>query len=151
LDIEIDGAKGVLFAISAGDDLTMNEVNQIASVITESIDSNARVIFGTIHDTKLKNGEIKVTVIATGFDGVVQKKPGFTQMARRSEKENIIAAGRAENQVPAQAQEISNEEPIRNKRPKRDNEEIEIIEEIDDSDTDGDDWSAMPAFLRRRK
>ena len=77
LDIAIDGAKGVLFAISGGDDLTMSEVNDIASIITESIDSTARVIFGTIRDNKLKNGEIKVTVIATGFEGVATKKPAF--------------------------------------------------------------------------
>ncbi len=74
LDIEVDGAKGVLFAISGGDDLTMSEVNEIATIITNSIDPNARVIFGTIHDDNLKKGEIKVTVIATGFEGSTQKK-----------------------------------------------------------------------------
>ena len=134
LDIEIDGAKGVLFAISAGDDLTMNEVNEIASIITESIDGNARVIFGTIHDTKLKNGEIKVTVIATGFDGVIQKKPNFSPLTKRNETESIPE---------------KKDEPIKSKKLKNEVEEIEIIEEIDDSDDE--DWSAMPAFLRRKK
>lgn len=134
LDIEIEGAKGVLFAISAGDDLTMNEVNEIASTITESIDANARVIFGTIHDTKLKKGEIKVTVIATGFDAIVSKKPAFSPLARRNETESIPEA---------------HDEPIKSKKTKKEIEEIEIIEEIDDSDDD--DWSAMPAFLRRKK
>ncbi len=131
LDIEIDGAKGVLFAISAGDDLTMNEVNEIATTITESIDSNARVIFGTIHDDKLKKGEIKVTVIATGFDGVITKKPAFTPSFEKNKTEPI-----------------PEEEMIKSKKTNRE-EEIEIIEEIDDSDDD--DWSAMPAFLRRGK
>ncbi|MCD5390040.1 MAG: cell division protein FtsZ [Candidatus Pacebacteria bacterium] len=134
LDIEIEGAKGVLFAISAGDDLTMNEVNEIASTITESIDSNARVIFGTIHDTKLKKGEIKVTVIATGFDGIVSKKPALSPLARRNETESI----------PEPA-----DEPIKSKKLKNQIEEIEIIEEIDDSEDD--DWSVMPAFLRPKK
>jgi cell division protein FtsZ len=135
LDIEIDGAKGVLFAISAGDDLKMSEVNEIAGIITESIDGNAKVIFGTIYDDKLKKGEIKVTVIATGFDGVITKKPNFSSLS---------------NRVEIEEPKKQEEEPIRSKRPKSEKEEIEIIEEIDDTDDD-DDWSAMPAFLRRKK
>lgn len=129
LDIEIGGAKGVLFAISAGDDLTMNEVNQVASIITESIDANARVIFGTIHDTNLKNGEIKVTVIATGFDSIIQKKAPLSQFKKN---ENVIT-----------------ESEPRTKTSKKTDEKIEVIEEIDD--TEEDDWSAVPAFLRRKK
>lgn len=129
LDIAIDGAKGVLFAISGGDDLTMSEVNEIASIITESIDSTARVIFGTIRDAKLKNGEIKVTVIATGFDGVTTKKPAFGAFAKKNETEP----------------RPSTERPVKNNKEKE-VEEIEEIEEIDDSE---DDWSAVPAFLRR--
>jgi cell division protein FtsZ len=126
LDMAIDGAKGVLFAISGGDDLTMSEVNEIASIITESIDSSARVIFGTIRDGKLKNGEIKVTVIATGFDTIIQKKPTLNHF--KKEEETIV-----------------NEKPERNNnKPER--EEIEDIEEID---YENDDWSAVPAFLRR--
>ena len=129
LDIAVDGAKGVLFAISGGDDLTMSEVNEIASIITESIDSSARVIFGTIKDNKLKKGEIKVTVIATGFDGVVNKKPVFSVFNKEDKS-------------------VSDEKPVKNDK-KKEVEEIEEIEEIDD--TDNDDWSAVPAFLRRGK
>ncbi len=67
LEVSINGAKGVLFAISGGDDLTIHEIQEAAKVITESIDKDAKVIFGTIHDEKLKKGEVKVTVIATSF------------------------------------------------------------------------------------
>jgi len=74
LDISIHGAKGVLFNISGGTDLTMMEVNEAANVIVESIDPEARVIFGAITDETLKKGEIKVTVIATGFGDEIQKK-----------------------------------------------------------------------------
>lgn len=126
LDIEVDGAKGVLFAISGGDDVTMNEVNEIATTITESIDPNARVIFGTIHDDNLKKGELKVTVIATGFDGVIQKKNISSPAPLKKKEENL-------------------DEPV--KLSKKETEEIEEIEEIDESD----DWSAVPAFLRRGK
>jgi cell division protein FtsZ len=67
LEVSINGAKGVLFAIAGGDDLAMLEIQDAARVITESIDPQAKVIFGAIKDDKLKKNEIKVTVIATGF------------------------------------------------------------------------------------
>lgn len=68
LDVSIDGAKGVLFNISGGEDMTMMEVNEAADVITENIDPNARIIFGASSDEGLKKGEIRITVVATGFD-----------------------------------------------------------------------------------
>jgi len=74
LDISIEGAQGVLFAIAGGEDLTMLEIQDAAKVITESIDKDAKVIFGAINDDKLKKNQVKVTVIATGFpDGAFKK------------------------------------------------------------------------------
>lgn len=67
LELSIHGARGVLFNISGGTDLTMMEVNDAAQIITESADPEAKVIFGAITDEDLKKGEIKITVIATGF------------------------------------------------------------------------------------
>ncbi len=67
LDISIDGASGVLFNVSGGIDLGMTDVNEAAKVITESIDPDAKIIFGATHDNRLKKGEVRVTVIATGF------------------------------------------------------------------------------------
>jgi cell division protein FtsZ len=67
LELSIHGARGVLFNISGGPDLTMMEVNDAAQIITESADPEAKVIFGAITDEDLKKGEIKITVIATGF------------------------------------------------------------------------------------
>jgi len=66
LDVSMQGAKGVLFTISGGADLTLYEVNEAAQVIAEAADPDANIIFGTVNDPKLDN-EIKVTVIATGF------------------------------------------------------------------------------------
>lgn len=68
LDISINGARGVLFNVSGGADLSMNDVNEAAKIITESIDSEAKIIFGATCDNRLKKGEVKVTVIATGFN-----------------------------------------------------------------------------------
>ena len=67
LDVSINGARGVLFNVSGGPDLTMWEINEAAKVITESIDREAKVIFGAVQDESLKKGEVKITVIATGF------------------------------------------------------------------------------------
>lgn len=68
LEVSIDGAKGVLFNVSGGPDMSMSEINEAARIITEHIDPEARVIFGAVMDDKLKKGEIKITVVATGFN-----------------------------------------------------------------------------------
>jgi len=69
LNVSIDGAKGVLFNISgSAKDLTMAEINDAANTITESVDPNARIIFGASIDDGAEEGELRVTVIATGFD-----------------------------------------------------------------------------------
>jgi len=67
LDISCRGAKGVLFNVSGGKDISLSEVDEVAKIITQEVSPTATVIFGAIQDEKLKKGEIKVTVIATGF------------------------------------------------------------------------------------
>ncbi len=68
LDSSVDGAKGVVFNITGGDDLTLHEVNAAAEVIYKVVDPNANIIFGAVIDERLQ-GEIRITVIATGFSG----------------------------------------------------------------------------------
>jgi len=67
LELSIDGAKGVLFNITGGNDLSMFEVDEAARIITEAADPDANIIFGAVINDSY-TGEIKVTVIATGFD-----------------------------------------------------------------------------------
>lgn len=67
LELSIDGAKGILFTVSGGDDLSMHEVAEAAKVITGSADDDAKVIFGAHVDEDLGE-EIRITVVATGFD-----------------------------------------------------------------------------------
>ena len=76
LEMSIEGAWGVLFTITGGKDLTMHEVNEAAKVITSSTDEDARVIFGVVIDERLKD-EIKITVIATGFNSTSKFSPGI--------------------------------------------------------------------------
>lgn len=67
LDVSLSGARGILFNVSGGDNLSLNEINEAANMITKDADPRARVIFGAVHDKKLQKDEIKVTIIATGF------------------------------------------------------------------------------------
>ncbi len=143
LDLSISGARGVLFAISGGEDLTIHEIQEAAKVITESIDKDAKVIFGTIRDEKLKKGEMKVTVIATGFPTDMPKRSLF-QMGQSRAVEKTVENSTKEEIVQA----IKKEEPKNGssdyiKKP----EKIEDDLFIDDTD----DWSTVPAFLRRKK
>ncbi|MEX2010587.1 MAG: cell division protein FtsZ [Parcubacteria group bacterium] len=142
LEISINGAKGVLFSIAGGDDLTMFEIQDAAKVITESVDPNAKIIFGTVRDEKLKKGEIKITVIASSFpEGSVQRKSTSlfqgTNAEKEEDKKGKIFAGpsfQKADQKPL-VEEKKSEPEKEDKKP------------IDDED----DWGAVPAFLRRSK
>jgi len=68
LDMSIDGARGIVFTVTGGPDLSMNEVSEAAKVITSAADEDAKIIFGAVVDEKMKD-QIKITVVATGFDG----------------------------------------------------------------------------------
>jgi cell division protein FtsZ len=68
LESSIEGARGVVFNITGGNDLTLHEVNAAAEIIYEVVDPNANIIFGAVIDDRLQ-GEVRITVIATGFTG----------------------------------------------------------------------------------
>lgn len=130
LEVSINGAKGVLFSIAGQDDLTMFEIHDAAKFITDSVDPNAKIIFGTVHDEKLKKGEIKITVIASGFPDNYMKKNLFE---KGSEEEN--GKGKIFNSVFSKDKEDKKEEE-------------ESKQNVIDDD---DEWGAVPAFLRRSK
>jgi cell division protein FtsZ len=71
-DVSINGATGIIINITGGSDLTLFEVNEASSLITEEADDDAEIIFGSVIDESLKD-EVRVTVIATGFNPVVTK------------------------------------------------------------------------------
>ena len=146
LEVSIHGAKGVLFAISGGDDLTINEIQEAAKIITESIDKDAKVIFGTIKDEKMKKGEIKVTVIATSFPADMPRKSLFagTSTGQTLLKEENAAMAKKEIHNTIQSSNINSSDFFKKTEKK-----TEIIEDIIEDDTD--EWSAVPAFLRRKK
>jgi cell division protein FtsZ len=145
LEVSIAGAKGVLFSIAGGDDLTMFEIQDAAKVITESVDPNARIIFGTVREEKLKKGEIKITVIASGFPESLIKKSLFQDEPRGNSEDK---KGKIFNSVPTFGRTDKADEPKDtveiNEVPK-----AQTLNQIDESDDD--DWGAVPAFLRRSK
>ncbi len=68
LDNSLENAKGIIFNVSGNKgDVQLSEINKIAEIITQETEPNANIIFGTSYDSTLKKGEIKVTIIATGF------------------------------------------------------------------------------------
>jgi len=103
LELSIDGAKGVLFNITRGNDLSMFEVDEAARVITEAADPEANIIFGAVINDSY-TGEIKITVVATGFDyhqsegSVVRPKSAFSSTPR---EEMPIKQAENELDIPA--------------------------------------------------
>ena len=96
-NISISGASGVLINITGGNDLTLGEVTQISEVIHDAVGEEAEVIFGAVTDAAMQ-GEIRVTVIATGFDRQEQKEKGVIQFPQRtasraSQGAQVAAAG----------------------------------------------------------
>lgn len=137
LDVSINGARGVLFSIAGGEDLTMFEIQDAAKVITESMDPDAKVIFGTIHDPGIKKGDVKVTIIAAGFPEGSVKKSLFSENPVINEERVEEKRGKIFNTI---------QKPEEKKEAKKDEPKMK-----EDSGDDDDDWGAVPAFLRRSK
>jgi cell division protein FtsZ len=164
LDLSIHGAKGVLFSIAGGDDLTMFEIQEAAKLITESVDPNAKIIFGTVRDEKLKKNELKVTVIASGFpEGKASSSRStvFREPERVVEQRRETPVERVQEVVPERIIEKPQPErgriynsitpnPINNPAKEAPQNQNRPVEEKKD-DGDDDDWGAIPAFLRRSK
>lgn len=149
LEISIAGAKGVLFAVAGGDDLGMLEVQDAARIITESIDPNARVIFGAIRDERLKKNEIKVTVIATGFPDTVPNR-----VASLGRGGSLFQAAAEATTKTVDRGMIHNTLNLGGDTPKNTRTEEPKPEKKEDSKTlpdDEDDWGSVPSFLRRSK
>lgn len=155
LDVSINGAKGVLFAISGGDDLGILEIQEAAKVITESIDKDAKVIFGTIKDDRLKKGEMKVTVIASGFPADLPKKSLFataTPVQTAIQSKGISSITKEEVSAgitQPEKREIHNTLPV-GEYVKKISRDEPLVEPLDE-DEDTDEWGALPSFLRKKK
>ena len=98
LDITIDGARGILFNVTGGLDLSLFEVNQAAEIIRETAHPDVNIIFGAVINPE-KEDDIQITVIATGFDVTDQRKP--IPAAKRAIEFPVRAFDREDLDIPA--------------------------------------------------
>lgn len=155
LDLSVNGARGVLYSISGGEDVTMFEIQEASKIITESLDPEAKVIFGTIYDDTLKKGDIKVTVIASGFpDGAVSRSFFSSYEAPKKVLERNEVAEEEKEETESILETLKLTKKNADKKVEKE-EQTPVSVEVEKKDLkkedEDDDWGAVPAFLRRSK
>lgn len=140
LEMSIDGARGILFTVTGGPNLGMFELNEAATVITETADADARIIFGSVVDESMGD-DVQVTVVATGFGDVPRS-------SKKREATNPFRDMEALKSGSAAATEKKEEEPATQPVPAAPAAKSIMDEEkVDNSDDDDLD---IPAFIRKR-
>lgn len=151
LELSIDGAKGVLFNVSGSSDLTMLEINEAANIITESIDPNAKVIFGAVVDETIRKGEVQVTVVATGFDADNVKESPMKRLSHIVKEESAKEEDEKESpklkavNITFPSRKVETKMIIEEKVPPRRVTSINESKELEE-----DDELEIPAFIRRK-
>ncbi|HLB49318.1 MAG TPA: cell division protein FtsZ [Anaerolineales bacterium] len=132
LDITIDGARGILFNVTGGPNMTLFEVNQAAAIIRETAHPDVNLIFGAVIDPNMGD-EMRITVIATGFE-----RQGLARPVMKMSKQTQAPGRSAQQEQPAHPQH--GQQPAHGER--KDAEFAPRVYNSDDLD--------IPAFLRRR-
>jgi cell division protein FtsZ len=133
LETTIDGASGVIFNVTGGPDLTLHEVQEAANVIYSAVSDEANIIFGAVLDDRL-HGEVLITVIATGFDMLVQSQPKARPTQQNAPQQQRVE--QQQQQRPAQPQPQQQQQAQQNQS----NELKKIASDILD----------IPEFLKQR-
>lgn len=161
LEISIDGARGILFNVIGGLDMSMHEINTVAETITTAADSDANIIFGATINPELE-GEIIVTVVATGFDDsyYASRNTKTAKLLRRaSEDEQSPPVQQIDEHTMADI-DMDLKEPVGEISDihdfhKDDTPNIwalsDSVEPIEANQSNGDDELEKPSFLRRFK
>jgi len=164
LECSAEGAKGIVFSIAGGRDMKMLEIHEAAKKIAEIADPGARIIFGTYYDKKLKPGQIKITLIATGLNGGSTMTTLFGGI--RSFNTRALNLNLEKEKAPEEEEKETKEFfPKLNFNKKEDNgknteikaEKSKIEKPKEESKTEtseesqNDDIWETPAFLRRKK
>ncbi len=147
LELSIDGAKGILFNITGGPDLGMYEIDEAAKAITEAADPDANIIFGAIIDEAMQ-GEVKITVIATGFESEQNK----------TQKKLYVPQETTPNEIPASQMLRRNDRSFFSQEPEITRSDSfgsrgEVASNNDraqSSQDDDEDELEVPAFIRRK-
>lgn len=145
LDMSIDGARGIVFTITGGPDLSMTEVSEAAKVITSAADDDAKIIFGAVVDEKMKD-QIKITVVATGFDG--HGKSQKIEMTKSYTPNTFIAEKESEKELAPS----TNVDKNKGKFSVFKNIPVKpaLEKKAEKSSTPEDDDLSVPAFIRKK-
>lgn len=144
IEVSIEGAKGVLFNVTGGYDMSMSEIQEAAEIITNAVSPDANIIFGATLKPDLED-ELIITVIATGFD------------SEHFEEQVNVLRGKAATGKPATTQEDDEDDDVPEVDMDLNRDEVaaefaaEETADIWNQPPEEDDESDMPAFLRRRK
>jgi cell division protein FtsZ len=134
LDVTINGARGILFNVTGGPNLSLFEVNQAAAIIKETASSDVNLIFGAVVDENMGDS-IRITVIATGFDRSVSSSEGEQSFFRGTSSQKAVDRL---SSVDQNQQKIEQTQSVRTS-PRE--------QYVYSSDVDVD----MPAFLRKNR
>lgn len=143
LDVTIDGARGILFNVTGGSDLSLFEINQAAAIIRETAHPDVNLIFGAVIDEKMA-GKIRITVIATGFDHSTPMRHMSSHMGGQMAARPVVMS-----QVNQASRDIPDRPPVREsarvETPQRTAASSNERETFRFTDVD------IPAFLRKRQ
>lgn len=135
LEVSIDGARGVLFNVIGGHDMSMHEINIVAETITASADKDANIIFGATINPELE-GELIVTVVATGFEDSYFSKQTSAHL------QNLISSSNKEDNSSSQANRGNDDGVSKVKSSKHDDIPEDINMDLEDN-KDKDDYAAF--------
>lgn len=155
LEVSIDGARGVLFNVSGGPDMSMHEINEAAESITAAVDPDANIIFGATLNPSMED-EIAITVIATGFDASYFKRseveeredsiPSLSNTHTPSSMSSVTSDKETEDLVGSLDMDISSKPNSTHEEFTSDNKDADIW-----SYSDKDQELDTPAFVRREQ
>ena len=170
LECSAEGAKGIVFGVSGGRDMKMTEIYEAAQKISEIADPGARIIFGTYYDKKLKPGQMKITLIATGLNSgstttlfgsgirssfglelsLDKSKPTIEIFDKNKGKEEQASSSKLNfgKDIFSLTKENNKIDKIKSEDKKN---LIPQKEDLEEKEEDNDDIWDIPAFLRRKK
>ena len=150
LEMSIDGAKGILFTITGGPSLALDEVHEAAKIITNAVDEEAKIIFGTTVDNNFKD-EVRVTVIAAGFDNPASAEGEATNKTFNSFYKPTSFVEKNQPDSGTEVRESHKGFMSALKKAQAEPAKPAVAPEMPESpEGDGDDDLSIPAFLRKK-
>jgi cell division protein FtsZ len=143
IEVSIDGAKGVLFNVTGGYDMSMSEIQEAAEIITSAVSPDANIIFGATLKPELED-ELIITVIATGFDSEFFHQQDVSLDPNADQVHEVEARGVSDEAVESVNMDLDAPDSAASFAE-------ETTQNIWDTPPEEDDESDTPAFLRRRK